>query len=105
MSSPFDLGDLSKLTGMLQSTLGEMNENASSLEVEGKAGGGMVSVRINGKNEVLQVRIAPEAAEDLELLEDLVAAAFNEALRRVQEQSASKMSDLLSGLPLPPGLF
>lgn len=105
MSDPFDMGGLGDLIGGVTRGLQELKEQAATLETEGQAGGGLVTVRVNGRQEVLAVRIAEEAMEDRELLEDLVLAATNEAMRRVQEEMAARMSALTGGLPLPPGLF
>ncbi len=80
--------------------------------VEGSSGGGAVTVRMNGQKHVLSVRITPAAvsglganAADLEMLEDLVTAAFNDAARRADEAAQSSVSGLLGGLGLPPGLL
>jgi DNA-binding YbaB/EbfC family protein len=74
--------------------------------VEGSAGGGMVTVVVNGKGDLLSVKIDPEVArgEDLEMLQDLVVAAVNDALRRARELLAQEVSRLTGGLNLP-GLF
>ena len=102
MSTPFDLN---QLFGNLTQGLQEVRERAADIEAEGQAGGGMVTVTANGKMEILKVRLTPEAAEELDLLEDLITAAANEALRKAREALAEKMSALAGGLPLPTGLF
>jgi DNA-binding YbaB/EbfC family protein len=74
------------------------------MEVVGESGGGMVKVTMTGKHEVKRVQIEPAViGEDREMLEDLVAAAINDAVRRVETQSQQRMSELMSGLRLPPG--
>jgi nucleoid-associated protein EbfC len=75
------------------------------IRVEASAGGGMVTVSMDGQKNVLGVKIDPEAAGDVEMLQDMVAAAFNEAVKKVEEQSKAKMGGMLGGMGLPPGLF
>jgi DNA-binding YbaB/EbfC family protein len=89
-----------------------MQRQIESLQVEASAGGGMVTVRMNGQKQVLDVRIEPEvfAEKDVEMLQDLVRAAVNEASRRVDEELANQMRTLAGGLPgiggmRIPGLF
>ena len=75
------------------------------IRVEASAGGGMVSVKMDGKKNVTGVRIDPEVAGDVEMLQDKVIAAFNEAAKRVDDEAQGKMGGLLGGLGLPPGMF
>lgn len=75
------------------------------IRVEASAGGGMVSVKMDGKKNVTGVRIDPEVAGDVEMLQDMVMAAFNEASKRVDDEAQGKMGGLLGGLGLPPGMF
>jgi len=88
----------------------QMEQKLAATVVEAETGGGMVSVRMNGKKEVLRLKIEPTAmgssASDLELLEDLIAAAINEAGRRADEAMKSSVAGLMGGLGLPdlPGL-
>lgn len=89
-----------------------MQRQIESLQVEASAGGGMVTVRMNGQKQVLDVRIEPEvfAEKDVEMLQDLVRAAVNEASRRVDEELANQMRTLAGGMPgiggmRIPGLF
>lgn len=89
-----------------------MQRQIESLQVEASAGGGMVTVRMNGQKQVLEVRIEPEvfAEKDVEMLQDLVRAAVNEASRRVDEELSNQMRSLAGGLPglggmRIPGLF
>ena len=90
----------------------EMQQKLSRSVVEASSGGGAVTVKMNGKKEVLKVTIDPAAvsslsgsAADVEMLEDLITAAFNEAGRRAEELLKSSMQGMLGGLNLPPGLF
>ena len=75
--------------------------------VEASSGGGTVTIRMNGQKQVLETRIDPEAvkAGDVEMLQDLVLAACNEAVKKVDEESQKKMGGMLGGMGLPPGLF
>ena len=87
-----------------QNRVARAQEELEAITVQGSAGGGVVRITMSGKQEVTAVVIEPEAAEDLELLQDLVAAAFNDALTRTQELAAQKMGALTGGLNIP-GLF
>lgn len=103
MSNPFEA--LGPLMAGFQQRIEQIKEEAGQMEVEGQAGGGLVKVVANGKQEVLKVTVDASAAEDREMLEDLIVAATNDALRQSKEQLAQKMSALTGGLPLPPGLL
>ena len=83
----------------------KLQEEIEAIRVEASAGGGMVTVKMDGQKRCLGVTIDPEAAGDAEMLQDMVMAAFNEAHKKVEEQSQSKMSGMLGGMGLPPGLF
>lgn len=85
----------------LQNRLAKAQEELADLTVQGSAGGGVVRVTMNGRQEVSAVVIAPEAAEDVDLLQDLVAAAVNDASARSQEMAAAKMNALTGGLNIP----
>ena len=75
------------------------------IRVEASTGGGIVTVKMDGQKNVLGVVIDPEAAGDTEMLQDMVMAAFNEATKKVDEESKRKMGGMLGGMGLPPGLF
>jgi DNA-binding YbaB/EbfC family protein len=77
----------------------------AQIRVEASAGGGMVTVKMDGEKNCLGVTIDPEATGDIEMLQDTVAAAFNEAIKKVEAESKSKMGGMLGGLGLPPGMF
>lgn len=100
------LGDLMKQAQRLKAEMERLQAEAATKTVEGSAGGGMVTVVANGKGDLLSVKIDPEVArgEDLEMLQDLVVAAANDALRRARELLAQEVSRLTGGLNLP-GLF
>lgn len=105
MSSPFDLNNLGGLMAGFQQSIAQMKQEAEAARVEGQAGGGLVTVIVNGAQDVISVRIADDAMDDREMLEDLVVAATNDANRKARELMAGKMSALTGGLPLPPGLL
>lgn len=98
-------GDFGGLLGGIQQQMQSFQAEAEKEEVEGTAGGGLVVVRMNGAQEVLAVRIQDKAMGDRELLEDLVRAATNDAVRRSKEAVAYKLQALAASMGLPPGLF
>jgi hypothetical protein len=100
------LGDIMKQAQRLKAEMDRLQAEAATKRVEGSAGGGMVTVVANGKGDLLSVKIDPEVArgEDLEMLQDLIVAAANDALRRARELLAQEVSRLTGGLNLP-GLF
>jgi hypothetical protein len=83
----------------------KLQAEIAQIRVEASAGGGMVTVRMDGHKNVLGVKIDPEVAGDIEMLQDMVMAAFNEAAKKVDAESQQKMSGMLGGMGLPPGLF
>lgn len=108
MSNPFDMlggGDMGGLLGGLQQQMQQLQADAEKEEVDGTAGNGLVVIRMNGAQEVLSVRIDPKAAADRELLEDLLRAAVNDAVRRSKEATARKLAGFAQAMGLPPGLF
>jgi hypothetical protein len=82
-----------------------MQEEVAQIRVEATAGGGMVTVKMDGHKNVVGVRIDPEVAGDVEMLQDMVMAACNEAAKKVDEETQSKVGGMLGGLGLPPGLI
>ena len=99
------ISQLLKQAQQFQEKLEEVQEELAELKVEGSAGGGMVRVVANGRQQVLEVKIDPEVVdpEDTEMLEDLVAAAVNQALEKAQQAASARVSELTSGM-LPPGM-
>lgn len=91
----------------MQTEMARMQEELDAKEVEATAGGGAVAVRVNGKKEVLSIKIDPDVMDptDPEMLEDLVLVAVNEALRQIEEMSQADMNKLTGGLGLPGGLL
>ena len=99
------IGDLMKQARAMQERVQQAQAELAALEVTGESGAGLVTVRMNGRHEVRAVRIDPSLLnEDREVLEDLVAAACNDAVRRTAAAAQEKMSGLMGGLPLPPGM-
>ena len=90
----------------LQQKMQEAQESLAALEAEGLAGGGLVRVMINGKGYARKVSIDPSlfAEDDKEVLEDLIAAAINDAKAKLEADTAEKMKEMTAGLPLPPGM-
>jgi DNA-binding YbaB/EbfC family protein len=88
----------------MQDNLKRAQEELAQLEITGTAGGGVVSVTITGKFEARRVHIDPSVLADAEMLEDLVTAALNDAVNKVNGESEKRMSAATAGMPLPPGM-
>ena len=101
-----NINNLMKQAQAMQKQMEEMQKEVEAAEFEASVGGGAISVRLNGKKEVLGINIKPEVVDpdDVEMLEDLVLSAVNEALRKADEETANKMGKLTGGLKMP-GLF
>ena len=99
-----NIGQLMKQAQQMQENMRRMQEQLATLEVEGQSGAGMVKVLMTCKHEVKRVTIDPSLlGDDREMLEDLVAAAFNDAARRAEAEIAEKMGGMTAGLGLPAG--
>ena len=101
-------GNMNNLMKQAQKMQRQMEENQKALEEKeftATAGGGAVEVTVSGKKEVVKVKLAEEVVDpdDIEMLEDLVAAAFNDAARRIEETQKEKMASVSAGMQLPPG--
>lgn len=101
-----NLGNLMKQAQEMQAKMQEMQERLADVEISGAAGGGMITVTLNGKGEMRQVKIDPSLfnAEDTEVVEDLIVAAFNDAKAKVEAHMQEEMSKITGGLNLPPGM-
>ena len=107
------MGNMGNMSGMmkkvqkLQTEMQKMQEKLKKRTIEVSAGGGAVKVVMNGEKQVQGLTIDPAAVdpEDVEMLQDLISAAFNEALKKVDDMMASEMGKLTGGLGLPPGMF
>ena len=83
----------------------KLQQEIALIKVEATAGGGMVSVKMDGQKNLLSVKIDPEVAGDVEMLQDMVVAACNEAVKKVDAETKQKMGGMLGGMGLPPGMF
>lgn len=101
-----NLGNMLKQAQELQGRMADMQAKLNDLEMTGSAGGGMVTVTLNGKGEMRQIKIDRSLIDpaEVEILEDLVVAAFNDAKARVEAHVQEEMSKLTGGMSLPPGL-
>ena len=100
-----NMNNFVKQAQALQENMQKAQAEIANLEVTGEAGGGMVKLVMSGRHEVKRVQIEPSAfGEDREMLEDLIAAAVNDAVHRVESATQAKMSAVMGGLSLPPGM-
>ena len=99
-----DMRHLMQQAQKMQEQMKKAQEEILSLEVKGESGAGMVQVIMNGRHDVSRVTIDPDLqSEDLEMLEDLIAAAVNDAVRKVEAETKEKMGSVTGGLQMPPG--
>ncbi len=109
MSNPFDMmggmGGMGGMLGNMQQKMAKMQEDAERAEVEGVAGRGLVTVRMNGAQEVISVKIDPKVMDDREMVEDLIRAATNDAVRRSKQVVGEMMAEMAASLGLPPGML
>ena len=99
-----DMGGLMKKAQKMQEDMQKAREEAAKAEITGEAGAGLVKVTMNGRHDVRKVDIDPSLlTEEKDILEDLLAAAINDAVRRVEANQKDKMSGLMSGMGMPPG--
>jgi nucleoid-associated protein EbfC len=102
MKMPGNMQSMMKQAHLMQQKL---QDEIALIRVEASAGGGMVTVKMDGQKTVLGVKIDPEVAGDVEMLQDMMMAAFNEAAKKVDEEAQQKTRAMLGGMGLPPGLF
>ncbi|MDP2821985.1 MAG: YbaB/EbfC family nucleoid-associated protein [Sulfuritalea sp.] len=98
------IANLMKQAQQMQANMQKAQEELANLEVEGQSGAGAVKVTMTGKHDVKRVVIDPSVMDDREMLEDLIAAALNDANRRVEQTTQERMSGFTAGLNLPPGM-
>lgn len=98
-------GNLAKMAQQMQAEMARVQAELDTLELEGTAGGGAVTAVVNGRQELVSLRIDPEVvdADDVEMLQDLVIAAVNEGLRQARQTAEEKMARVTGGMRLPPG--
>ncbi|HTZ76400.1 MAG TPA: YbaB/EbfC family nucleoid-associated protein [Stellaceae bacterium] len=101
-----NLGNMMKQAQQMQERMAELQQRLDQAEVQGQSGGGMVQATLSGKNELRRLKIDPSLvnASEVEVLEDLVVAAVNDARARVEAMVAEEMAKLTGGLKLPPGM-
>jgi nucleoid-associated protein EbfC len=100
-----NIGNMMKQAQQMQANMQKVQAEIALMEVTGESGGGMVKVLMTGKHEVKRVTIEPTVSgEDREMLEDLVAAAINDAVHKVEAQISQKMAAVTAGMQLPPGM-
>ena len=99
-----NIAQLMQQAQKMQENLQRSQEDLAKLEVTGSAGGGMVSITLTGTKECRKVRIDPSILSDQEMVEDLIAAAFNDASNKIDAESKSKMGAATAGMQLPPGM-
>jgi len=100
-----NFNNLMKQAQAMQASMQKVQAEIAGIEVVGEAGGGMVKITMNGRHEVKRVQIEPAVGgEDRELLEDLIAAAANDAVHKVDARVQEKMASVTAGLQLPPGM-
>ncbi len=101
-----NIGQMLKQAQAMQAKMAELQESLGTMEVQGAAGAGMVSVTLNGKGEMRALKIDPSLAspDEIEVLEDLIVAAFNDAKAKVESHMQERMAEVTGGLKLPPGL-
>ncbi len=98
------MGNMLKQAQKMQENMQKMQEEVAQLEVEGQSGGGMVKVVMTGRHDIKRVSIDDSLmGDDKDMLEDLIAAAVNDAVRQVEKSSQDKMSSVTGGMDLPPG--
>ncbi len=97
------IGNLMKQAQQMQERMQRMQEELANMEVSGQAGGGMVSVVMTGRHDLKRVNIDPSVLDDKEMLEDLVAAAVNDAVRQLERVSQERLSGVTAGFNLPAG--
>lgn len=102
-----NMGQMMKKMQKLQADMAKMQEELKSRTVETSAGGGVIKVVITGEKQIKSIKIDPAAVdpEDTEMLEDLITAAVNEALKKVDDMMSQEMGKLTGGMNLPPGMF
>ena len=100
-----NIEELMKTAQEMQKSMQKAHEELSKLETVGEAGAGAVKITINGEHDAVKTKIEPEAADDVEVLEDLIVAAINDANRKIKKASQEKMMELSKDIGLPPGVI
>ena len=98
-------GNMQNMMRQAQQMQEKMQQEIALIRVEATAGGGMITVKMDGQKNLLSVKIDPEVAGDVEMLQDMIVAAASEAVKKVDGEIQQKMSGMLGGMGLPPGMF
>jgi len=98
-------GNMQQMMKQAQQMQEKLHQEIALIKVEATAGGGMVTVQMDGQKNLLAVKIDPEVAGDVEMLQDMIVAASNEAVKKVDDEIKGKMGGMLGGMGLPPGMF
>ena len=98
-------GNMQQMMRQAQQMQDKLQQEIALIKVEASAGGGMVTVTMDGQKNLLAVKIEPEVAGDVEMLQDMIVAACNEAVKKVDGEVKGKTSAMLGGMGLPPGMF
>ena len=105
MKLPGNMQQMQQMMRQAQQVQEKLQQEVAQIRVEASAGGGMVTVQMDGQKNLLKVKTDPEVAGDVEMLQDMVVAACNEAVKKVDGEVQQKMGGMLGGMGLPPGLF
>lgn len=98
-------GNMQQMMRQAQQMQEKLQQEIAQIRVDATAGGGMITVQMDGQKNLLSCKIDPEVAGDVEMLQDMILAAHSEALKKVEAQIQQKMGGMMSGLGLPPGMF
>ncbi|HEY1339639.1 MAG TPA: YbaB/EbfC family nucleoid-associated protein [Bryobacteraceae bacterium] len=98
-------GNMQQMMRQAQQMQEKMQQEIAQIKVEATAGGGMVTVQMDGQKNLLSCKIDPEVAGDVEMLQDMIVAAASEAVKKVDDEIKQKMDGMLGGMGLPPGMF
>ncbi|MBM3775210.1 MAG: YbaB/EbfC family nucleoid-associated protein [Acidobacteria bacterium] len=98
-------GNMQSMMKQAQQMQEKLQQEVAQIRVEASAGGGMVTAKMDGHKNLLAVKIDPEVAGDVEMLQDMIVAACNEAAKKVDEEARQKLGGMLGGMGLPPGMF
>ena len=98
-------GNMQQMMRQAQQMQEKLQQEIAQIKVDATAGGGMVAVQMDGQKNLLAVKIDPEVAGDVEMLQDMIVAAASEAVKKIDDQIKQKMGGMLGGMGLPPGLF
>ena len=98
-------GNMQQMMRQAQVMQEKMQQEIAAIKVDATAGGGMITVQMDGQKNLLSVKIDPEVAGDVEMLQDMILAAHSEAVKKVDDTIKTKMGGMLGGMGLPPGMF